>query len=78
MESLILCILNLTDQELVKIPNSSVSNTTTTRGSPELVGKCGGGGDSCPAWKQSPKPHSTQREEKNNSSPACFYPVVTE
>ena len=39
MESLILCALNLTEQELVKIPNSRLNTTTTTRGSPEPVGK---------------------------------------
>lgn len=53
----------LIDQELVKIPNLSISNTTATCGGPEAGGKMLQG-SSCPSWNQNPKPHSTQWEEE--------------
>lgn len=58
-----LCTLNLTDQELLKIPNSHVSNTSTTCSSPEVGGKMPSGSNR-PARSRSPKQHSTQQDQE--------------
>lgn len=73
MESLTLCILNLTDQELVKISNPSVSNITTRCGGPEAggerLGRVGVGvGGSWPAGSRALN-HTAHERKTNNSSP---------